>query len=273
MNLLLYFFTYSFMGWMAECIYCGIPAKKFINRGFLAGPYCPIYGCGALVVIHLLEPWESSPALIFLSGVLLTSTLEYITSFLMEKLFHTKWWDYSKKPFNIQGRICLKNSLMFGIMVLMVFYIVHPAVMDMINWIPVTYQNLLTILITVLFLYDFYTTVHALLRKNIAFMEIENSIKELREAFKSSNIFPLTQPLTDKVQSVLESTNADEVLMGHINHLKMKFEGLQRKSRHTYDRLSRAFPTRVEEISRKNAERLFDIIRQHYDNIRRTNHE
>lgn len=269
MNLLLYFFTYSFLGWIAECIYCGVPAKKFINRGFLAGPYCPIYGCGAMVVIHMLEPWSSSPFMIFVFGVFMTSVLEYITSFLMEKLFHTKWWDYSKHPFNIHGRICLKNSLLFGLMVLVVFYIIHPGVVDVIDRIPWIPQEILAVVITILFLYDIYNTVHALLRKNEAFAQIEDSIKELREAFKTTNIFPLTQPLTDKVQAVLDSTNADEILMEQIERLKAKYESLQIKRRKTYERLSKAFPTQVEELSRKNAERLFDIIRQH----RRTNDE
>lgn len=269
MNYILYFFTYSFLGWIAECIYCGIPAKKFINRGFLAGPYCPIYGCGAMVVIHLLQPWSDNPLMIFLIGIVLTSTLEYLTSFLMEKLFHTKWWDYSKYPFNLHGRVCLKNSLLFGILVLAVFYLVHPGVIDLVDSIPSMPQNLLAVLISLFFLYDIYNTVHALLRRNAAFAQIEDSIKELRDAFKSTNIFPLTQPLTDKVQAVLNSTNADEILIEHIERLKTKYEELQVKRRKTYDRLSKAFPTKVEEISRKNAERLMDIIRQH----RRTNNE
>ena len=114
---ILYFFIYSFLGWVCECIYCGVPAKKFINRGFLAGPYCPIYGCGALAVIYTLTPFSDNVVILFGMGVIVTSALEYITSYMMEKLFHTKWWDYSKHPFNIHGRICLKNSILFGLMV------------------------------------------------------------------------------------------------------------------------------------------------------------
>ena len=104
---ILCFFAYSFLGWVCECIYCSIPAKKFINRGFLEGPYCPIYGCGAMLVIYLLTPFAAKPLLLFVAGILVTSALEYITSWLMEMFFHTKWWDYSTYPFNINGRICL----------------------------------------------------------------------------------------------------------------------------------------------------------------------
>lgn len=262
-NWILYFFIYSFFGWVCECIYCGVPAKKFINRGFLAGPYCPIYGCGALTVIYTLTPYTQNPVILFGMGVVFTSALEYITSYVMEKLFHTKWWDYSKHPFNIHGRICLKNSILFGLMVLVVCYGIHPGIVDVVSLIPEMMRHVLVIIISVAFLYDGYTTVYALLRKNVDFNEIENSIKELREAFKNANLFPLTQPLTEKVQQVLDSTNADEILLAHIEKLRMKFDNFYQKRKFTYDRLSQAFPNRIEAISRKNAERLFEIITRH----------
>ena len=127
-NHVLYFFAYSILGWACECLYCGIPARRFINRGFLEGPYCPIYGCGALIVILVLDPLKGHPLLLFLGAMIFTSVLEYVTSWLMEKLFHSKWWDYSERPFNINGRVCLLNSLLFGIMGLAVMYVVHPFI-------------------------------------------------------------------------------------------------------------------------------------------------
>lgn len=133
MELILYFFLYSFFGWLCECIYCSIPAHTFINRGFLAGPYCPIYGCGALAVLHILDPFGYSIPLMFGMGIVVTSALEYVTSWGMEVLFHTKWWDYSSYPFNIHGRVCLKNSLLFGCMVLVVYYLIHPAIQEFVH--------------------------------------------------------------------------------------------------------------------------------------------
>ena len=133
MELILYFFLYSFFGWLCECIYCSIPAHTFINRGFLAGPYCPIYGCGALAVLHILDPFGYSIPLMFVMGIIVTSALEYVTSWGMEVLFHTKWWDYSSYPFNIHGRVCLKNSLLFGCMVLVVYYLIHPAIQEFVH--------------------------------------------------------------------------------------------------------------------------------------------
>ena len=91
----LYFIIYSFLGWVCEVIFCSVPARKFINRGFLMGPVCPIYGCGALLVIGFLMPFKDSLVMVFAVGMVVTSLLEYITSYAMEKLFHSRWWDYS----------------------------------------------------------------------------------------------------------------------------------------------------------------------------------
>lgn len=263
MNVLLYFFAYSFLGWVCECIYCSIPAKKFINRGFLAGPYCPIYGFGALAVIHILTPFGGNVLLMFIMGILVTSALEYVTSWGMEVLFHTKWWDYSTYPFNIHGRVCLKNSLMFGCMVLVVYYLVHPLILDSIAVLPTPVQMVLSILFVLGFGYDVFTTAHALLRKNVDFAAVEDSIRELREDFKQAQIFPLSESLSDTIAKVLDSTNADEVLLSHIDKLHQRIQHIHEKSKRTHERLSKAFPNRKEALTRINAEHVFRIINEH----------
>ena len=98
-QLMLYFTVYSILGWVCECIYCSVPAKKFVNRGFLSGPYCPIYGFGALIVIGVLAPLGYNAAAIFFGGMILASILEYCSGFLLEQIFHMQWWDYSTCPF------------------------------------------------------------------------------------------------------------------------------------------------------------------------------
>ena len=133
-----YFILYAFLGWVCEDLYCGIPAKKFINRGFFYGPYCPIYGVGALLVLYPLLFVKDYPILVFILGVIITSTLEYITSWVMEILFKTRWWDYSERFMNINGRVCLLNSTLFGIMSIVVVYIIHPVIQDIVLDIPLT---------------------------------------------------------------------------------------------------------------------------------------
>lgn len=246
MEFILYFFLYSFLGWVCECIYCGIPARHFINRGFLAGPYCPIYGVGALFILHLLQPFGDYVILVFLIGCILTSTLEYITSWGMEALFHTKWWDYSNEPWNLHGRVCLKNSILFGILCIVVYYIIHPSLSTFIHQFSPVSQGIICTILLIYFSYDLLHTTHALLRRNKDFQEIEDSIKELRNEFKNANIFPLQESLSDAIERVLDSTDADEILLAHIQQLKENIIEMRDKRKNVLSRLHKAFPNRLE---------------------------
>ncbi len=132
----IYFFIYAVIGYISEVIYCSIPLGRLVNCGFLHGPYLPIYGFGALLVVIPLMYFDAQPILVFLIAVLLTSVLEYVTSFLLEKIFNTKVWDYSKKLANINGRVCLLNSTLFGLMGLAATYWLHPALTRVVSTIP-----------------------------------------------------------------------------------------------------------------------------------------
>lgn len=124
-NLFLLFMIYGFLGWIVEVIYVRIGSGHWYNRGFLHMPFLPIYAFGAITITIFLQDLPN-PILVYIFGVILTSILEYFTSLVMEKLFHTKWWDYSTYRFNLHGRVCLKNSLLFGILSLVVIYGFNP---------------------------------------------------------------------------------------------------------------------------------------------------
>ncbi|NLT57477.1 MAG: putative ABC transporter permease [Clostridiales bacterium] len=126
-NYFIWFVLYSAAGWVWEVAFCSSRAGRLINRGFLCGPYCPIYGVGALLVIWLLSGIEH-PLLLFLAGALLTCLLEYFTSWVMEELFRTRWWDYSDKPLNLNGRVYLRGALAFGLLSVAVVKLVHAPV-------------------------------------------------------------------------------------------------------------------------------------------------
>ena len=111
--LFLMFWCFSFIGWILEVIECSLYDKRLVNRGFLIGPYCPIYGCGAIIML-IISSLSDNLFVIFILAMVLCSTLEYVTSYLMEKIFKIRWWDYSRDSFNINGRICLRNALAFG---------------------------------------------------------------------------------------------------------------------------------------------------------------
>ena len=121
------FFVYAFLGYICEVIYCSIGQKKLVNRGYLYMPICPIYGCGAIIILLSMLPIKDMWYLVLILGIVLTSLLEYLTSYVMELIFHMRWWDYSKRKFNINGRICLRNSLMFGALVMIVIYGIQPV--------------------------------------------------------------------------------------------------------------------------------------------------
>lgn len=125
---ILFFFFYSAVGWIVECLYCLYIDKKWTNRGFLFGPICPIYGCGALAMLLTLTWCKQWPWVMIPLGMVVCDTVEYISSFVMEKMFHARWWDYSNHKFNLNGRICLRHTIFWGIAATVFMYLVDPFV-------------------------------------------------------------------------------------------------------------------------------------------------
>lgn len=150
----LYFFIYAFLGWACEVIYCSIGKKALVNRGFLVGPICPIYGWGALLVLLPLYPLKDYWYLVLILGFLITSILEYFTSYIMEKMFHLSWWDYSHHKFNINGRVCLLNSTLFALLVMGMVYIVHPFIINIVAMISQTYLLTTVCILLVIYIVD-----------------------------------------------------------------------------------------------------------------------
>lgn len=251
-NHVLYFILYSFGGWVCECIYCSIPAKKFINRGFLTGPYCPIYGCGALLITWFLAPYVNQPILIFILGLLMTSVLEYMTSWIMELLFHTKWWDYSNRFCNINARVCFKNSILFGLMSLVVMYVIHPVTRDIINDFPVWTANAITLIFLFGFGYDLYHTVRSLLQRNRTFIELEAALQELKQCFEETQSIP-GESFKEHIQYVLDHTEADEKIALILQNIKEKLE-LPKKYASVREHLKKAYPNQRLSSSKKTIE-------------------
>ena len=115
--------------------------KRFINRGMLIGPYCPIYGFGSVLITALLSPSAGQPVLVFVMAMVVCGTLEYLTSYVMEKLFHARWWDYSRRRFNINGRVCANTLIPFGLLGLAMIYVVKPFLFGLFAGIPVTVKH------------------------------------------------------------------------------------------------------------------------------------
>lgn len=134
----MYFFAYSFLGWCSEVIFATLKTGKFVNRGFLNGPVCPIYGTGVVLLLLALTPLREYAWAVFLVSIVLCSVLEFATGFVLEKLFHRKWWDYSDRHFNLCGYICPEMSLLWGIAALAVVYALQPMLAALLQKIPLT---------------------------------------------------------------------------------------------------------------------------------------
>lgn len=152
--LVLLFFSYSFMGWSLEVGCKLVELKRFVNRGFLIGPYCPIYGFGCLGITILLQKYSHDPLALFIMSMVMCSILEYVTSYLLEKLFHARWWDYSRRKYNINGRVCLETMVPFGLLGLGIMYFVNPMLVQFYTRFSETTLFVLAIVFLVLFLAD-----------------------------------------------------------------------------------------------------------------------
>ena len=189
-----YFILYAFLGWVCEDLYCGIPAKKFINRGFFYGPYCPIYGVGALLVLYPLLFVKDYPILVFILGVIITSTLEYITSWVMEILFKTRWWDYTRRKFNLNGRICAETMIPFGILGCFMIKVLNPIVFNFIETFQTNTIIIIGIIIFIIFITDSIISTCIIFNfrntiKNIEKDATEEITKKVREVFLKKGYF------------------------------------------------------------------------------------
>ena len=178
----LWLMIYSVIGWVYESTICSIGQRKLINRGFLNGPYCPIYGTGAVLVLLVLGRIQN-PVLLFFAGAVLTCSLEYLTSWLMEKLFHARWWDYSKRKFNIGGRVCLIGA--FSVVLILVL---HPWVKSLTDRLTDTALTWICAILLVGIVSDFIVTVKGLLGTHAVFAEyavlLQQKRRELSEKLR-----------------------------------------------------------------------------------------
>lgn len=218
------FIIYAFIGWCTEVSYAALDTGKFVNRGFLNGPYCPIYGCGVVIVVAILTPLKESLLILFVGSFVLTTTLEFVTGFILEKVFHNKWWDYSDKPFNIKGYICLKFSILWGLACTFIMDVLHPLIYKAITWIPFIPGVILLSIFMCVFIVDCCITVSTILKfnKRLKIMdEMAASIHKLSDEIgeniyenitgvieKSEEFQENHAELIDKITETTEATKA-----------------------------------------------------------------
>lgn len=223
-QLLWLFLIYAFMGWCVEVAYCGLGEGRFVNRGFLNGPVCPIYGIGAVAVILCLTP-INNVILLFLCSMLITSLLELITGFALEKIYHTRWWDYSDLPFNIGGYICLKYSIYWGFVCIALMKGIHPIVLGFIKIIPPVLGWILLIILLSVFITDIIVTVVTLnkLNKRIHLMnELAEKIRSVSDDV-GEHIYDSVTAAVKKGEKIRDSEKIRE-LAAETAEFKEKYE-------------------------------------------------
>lgn len=225
-----YFIIYSFLGWVLESIFRSFCEKKIINTGFLRGPICPIYGCGAIIMILFLKNFSNSKILLFIMSIIFLSLWEYIVGVILEKLFKTKYWDYSDHKFNYKGRICLTNSIAWGFLGVLFIDFIHPGIINLLKNVDVLYLKIIVPILLILILTD--AIISIVKTKNIKgtlekVEKLNEQIKEKLAEIKKQNQEKNTT--SENLQLLIEKIN------------KRKNRELRRLYKRVY-RLKRAFP-------------------------------
>lgn len=252
----LYFFVYGFLGWCTEVAFAACKEKRFVNRGFLNGPICPIYGIGVGVVVQFLSPYKENLVLLYVTSVVLVTTLEWLTGFILEKIFHNKWWDYSNMPLNLNGYVCLLFSLIWGVACVIIVDFIHPVVQKGLSWIPVSIGVTLIVVLGIAIFADLYVTASTILKMNKSLEKMEEIADELHKISEEmgEGIYrEISEMLEKKEELVLKAQDLSEDIKDRVQdvsediaekilELKRKYRELGRKGNRTSRRILKAFP-------------------------------
>ena len=216
-ELVTYFVIYSFLGWVMESIVRTIAEKKIINTGFLYGPFCPIYGCGAIIMLLLLHHFAQHWYILFLASFVILTLWEYLVGVLLEKLFKTKYWDYSDQKFNFQGRICLTNSICWGILGTLFIYYIHPFIQTCLGYVDIVSLKIAVSVFMIVFFIDFIICI-------VKFKNIKATLEKIEN---------LNQQIKEKLQEIKKKM---------VEELKKKRDRILRRLYRRVYRLKKAFP-------------------------------
>ena len=211
------FFTYSFLGWFMESVGGILKEKRFINRGFLIGPYCPVYGTGVVLITLLLNKYTNDIPVLFFLAILICGVLEYLTSYLMEKFFNARWWDYSKSKFNINGRICLDTLIPFGIAGSVILCKINPFFVNIYSIFPNVILKIIAYTLALIFTIDVIVSLKIILSFKKETYKKEDNTEEISDMVK------------DKAEDLFMKTESDIIVFSR--RLKAKELKLQRKLR------------------------------------------
>lgn len=231
-EILTYFIIYSFLGWVMESLFRSICERKIINTGFLQGPFCPIYGFGSVIMFIFLGELKDNPIILFLVAIIVLTIWEYIGGVILEKLFHTKYWDYSNHKFNFQGRICLTNSIYWGILGVIFIEFIHPFMQKMISNIDKGLLKYIICILAIALLIDMIATSIKVKNIKTTLEKVEQLNKEIREKLKEIR----------KIKKNKEKSTSIENIQIMVEQLKKKRNKTVLRLYKNVYRLKKAFP-------------------------------
>lgn len=234
-QLALTFVVYAFIGWCVEVVYATLCFRRFVNRGFLNGPYCPVYGFGVIAVLVLLLPVKGNLLLFFVGSIILTTLVEFIAGLILEKSFSEKWWDYSSEKYNIKGYICLRASVIWGTACVVVAYFLHPIINNVLTLIPGNLSTGLAVFAIATIIADATISIYSLLKvkqKVQLLYDIGGNIKHLSDAI-GKNISDGT----------IVAMNINDNNRKELNNLNKKYQSILEKRTIGYNRIAKAFPS------------------------------
>ncbi|MGN8961866.1 putative ABC transporter permease [Bariatricus sp. HCP28S3_D3] len=203
----LYFFVYGFLGWCTEVAFAAWKEHRFVNRGFLNGPICPVYGIGVTLVVHFLSPYRSNLIILYITSTILVTALEWLTGFILERVFHNKWWDYSNVPLNLNGYVCLLFSLIWGVACVLIVDFIHPVIHKLLLYIPVIVGVIILIILGIGMFADLYVTASGILKMNkrlAAMQEIADELHEISDKI-GENIYKNTIAAMETQDAIKDS--------------------------------------------------------------------
>ncbi len=203
-----YFFVYAFIGWISEVLYTLVTTRKLTNRGFLYGPLCPIYGVAAVILLFFIYKYRGNPILVFFIGFVLCSLIELITGVLLEKIFHLQWWNYEGLFLNYRGYVCLRFSLYWGILSLVLVEFIHPFVTDVFSMFNTNVLRMIVEILIIAFVIDLTITVSRLIQFKKVFSKLlaaRIEVAELAKTYFENKLEEL------KDRHLIESTKHDEI--------------------------------------------------------------
>lgn len=263
-NIILQFFIFGFAGWCMEVILKYRQYHRFINRGFLTGPILPIYGFGVIlitVVVGNLASVESGVVMTFAMSLVICGIVEYLTSFILEKIFHARWWDYSQKPMNLHGRVWIGNLVLFGLAGVAIIHIVNPVLFPALDRVAVNVRKAISVVLLAVLAADFVISyfVLKLVKVGVDNSEADNTeeiSREVRQLLTNRSYFysrfadayPEVVYKTERVQARIAEVKAEAERMQH--EAERRFEAQKDK---VAARLEPAYMIRADLIGKQDA--------------------